>query len=158
MESFYWYINDLELAGLVLTRATILSPRLRGKAAAGTIDFGFDKSDLAKLRLRAVRSGAWFRALIRIDRVLVDLALKVVPKIQSGVLIAALTTVAKKLEAALKNKMELATEKYGFELALKAGLTAQRFGHKSSTSWAVDRSFARFLAVMYINSPNPFWS
>jgi len=114
----------------------------------------FDKSNLAKLRLRAVRSGVWFRALIKIDRVLVDLALKVVPKIQSGVLIAALTAVVKKLEAALKNKMELATEKYGFELALRAGLTAQRLGHKSSSSWAVDRSFAKFLAVMYINSPN----
>lgn len=141
-----------------MIRAMIRRPRLLGKAAADTTSFAFDKSDLAKLRLRAVRSGAWFRALIRIDRVLVDLALRVVPRIQSGILIAALTAVVKKLEAALKNKMELATEKYGFELALRAGLTAQRFGHKSSSSWAVDRSFARFLAVMYINSPNPFWS
>jgi hypothetical protein len=141
-----------------LIGAMIRRPRLLGKAAADSTYSVLDKSDLATLRLRAVRSGAWFRALVRIDRVLVDLALKVVPKIQSGVLIAALTAVAKKLEAALKNKMELATEKYGFELALRAGLAAQRLGHKSSGSWAVDRSFARFLAVMYINSSNPSWS
>jgi len=126
--------------------------------AADTMDSEFSRSNLAKLRLTAMRSGAWFRALVRIDRVLVDLALRFVPRIKSGTLIAALTAIVKKLENALKNKIELATEKYGFELARRLSSAAQRFGHKSSRSWASDPSFARFLAAMYINAPNSTWS
>lgn len=96
----------------------IQEPKSLKKATANRTDTMISRSILLRLRTMAVRSGAWFRALVRIDRVLVDLALRVVPRIQSGVLTAALMTVVDKLENALKNKMEFATEKYGFELAL----------------------------------------
>jgi hypothetical protein len=35
------------------------------------------RAQLMKLRLKAIRSGMWFRSLSRIDRVLVDLTIKV---------------------------------------------------------------------------------
>jgi hypothetical protein len=40
------------------------------------VDSGFlEKAQLLKLKLKAMRSGVWFRALSRIDRVLVDLTI-----------------------------------------------------------------------------------
>lgn len=39
--------------------------------------FVFDTRDLSRLKMRAMRSGVWFRALERIDRVLLHLTLRV---------------------------------------------------------------------------------
>ena len=44
------------------------------------------KTQLIKLRLKAMRAGVWFRALPRIDRVLVDLTIRVTSSIRSATL------------------------------------------------------------------------
>lgn len=131
----------------------LLRPRLLEKAAVDTMLSAFSKSNLARLRLRAVRSGAWFRALVRIDRVLVDLALRVVPRIQSRALIAALTTVVEKLESTLGNPFSLLVDEVGFQLAHRLSLIGEKLGNVSARTWASDYCFARFLAVMHLNNP-----
>ena len=42
------------------------------------------KQQLVRLRLKAILAGVWFRALPRIDRVLVDLTVKVASSIRSS--------------------------------------------------------------------------
>ena len=44
------------------------------------------KAQLITLKLRALRDGVWFKALIRIDRKLVDLTIRVVGSVRSATL------------------------------------------------------------------------
>ena len=55
------------------------------KAALNGDVFCFlDKKQLVNLKTKAMRSGAWFKALQRIDRVLFDLTIRVVDTIRSA--------------------------------------------------------------------------
>jgi hypothetical protein len=120
--------------------------------------FVLEKGELVKLKLRAVRGGLWFRALRRIDRVLVDLTIKVADAVRSFALAEALFSVMERLGDALENRVLQAVKEVGFPLALKLSLLAQEWGNDSASSWASDVSFARFLAVMHINGSEAFKS
>jgi hypothetical protein len=112
-----------------------------------------EKAHLVKLRLKAMRSGVWFRALNRIDRVLVDLTIKVVhTSIHSYSLINRLLSVTTKLEALLENKLSRATREIGFPLACKLSIIAQNWGNKLAQVWSKDLEFAKYLAVMNLNA------
>jgi hypothetical protein len=109
------------------------------------------KEQLQKLRLKAVRAGVWFKALPRIDRVLVDLTIKVAQTIRSPYLASNILSVARKLEGLLESKFARAIRKVGFPLASKLGKLARKWGNKGAWAWAGDESFARYLAVMKLN-------
>jgi hypothetical protein len=115
-----------------------------------------NKARLVKLRLKAVRAGVWFRALPRIDRVLVDLTIKVASKIHSFTLARNLLAVIRKLEGLLESSLSRAFREVGLPLAQKFSLTAQKWGNSSAESWSSDVSFIKFLAVMHINEPKAF--
>jgi len=115
-----------------------------------------NKARLVKLRLKAVRAGVWFRALPRIDRVLVDLTIKVASNIRSFTLARNLLAVIRKLEGLLESSLSRALREVGFPLAQKLSLAAQKWGNTSAESWPSDVSFIRFLAVMHINEPKAF--
>ncbi len=117
-----------------------------------------DKARLVKLRLKAIRAGVWFKALPRIDRVLVDLTIKVASKVRSATLAKNLLAVIRKLEGLLESSLSRALRKVGFPLAQKLSLMAQKWGNVSAESWPSDASFIRFLAVMHINEPKAFKS
>ena len=107
-----------------------------------------NKRQLVKLRLKAIRAGVWFRALPRIDRVLVDLTIKVASKVRSITLAKNLLAVIRKLEELLASKLRRVITKIGFPIACKLGLLAQKWGNVSAKEWAKDVNFARYLAVM----------
>jgi hypothetical protein len=109
------------------------------------------KTQLSNLKTRAIRSGAWFKALQRIDRVLFDLTLKVVDKIRSAKLAKSMLTLIRKLNEALISDFSNLLRKIGLLLARKVGFTAQKLGITSASDWLLDSSFALFLAVMHIN-------
>ena len=115
-----------------------------------------NKARLMKLRLKAVRAGVWFRVLPRIDRVLVDLTIKVASNIRSFTLARNVLAVVTKLEELLESSLSRAFREVGFPLAQKLSLTAQKWGNVSAESWPSDSSFIRFLAVMRINEPKAF--
>jgi hypothetical protein len=106
---------------------------------------------LLKLKLRAMRKGVWFRALPRIDRVLIEATLRVTDNVRSLVLMKSLCAVAKKLEILLEDKLLRATREFGFPLAQKLGAIAQEWGNKSARDWSLDFRFARFLATLSFN-------
>lgn len=115
-----------------------------------------DKTQLVKLKLKAMRAGVWFRALPRIDRVLVDLTIKVTSNVRSVTLAKCILSIMRKLEGLLESKFVRAIREIGFSLACKLSLFAQKWGNVVAKSWVSDMRFARFLAVMNLNEPKLF--
>jgi len=109
------------------------------------------KAHLIKLRLKAMRAGVWFRVLPRIDRVLVDLTIKVTSHVRSVTLAKNLLAVTKKLEALLESKLRRAITKIGFPIACKLSLLAQKWGNEGAKEWTKDMNFVQYLAVMDLN-------
>jgi hypothetical protein len=114
------------------------------------------KSHLIKLKLKAIRSGVWFRALPRIDRVLVDLTIKVAGNVRSFTLVKSILTVMRKLEGLLDNKLLRAVREIGFPIAQRLSLIAQEWGNGSAKEWNSTDRFARFWAVMALNENRLF--
>jgi hypothetical protein len=111
-----------------------------------------EKTNLMKLRSKALRSGLWFRALTRIDRVLVDLTIKVMKtEIRSCHLINRVLSVTSKLEALLENKLSRTTKNIGIPLACKLKCLAESWGNRLACAWNT-QEFARFLAVLKLNA------
>ena len=115
-----------------------------------------NKKQLAKLRLKAIRAGVWFRALPRIDRVLIDLTIKVASSIRSATLAKNILAVTRKLEGLLESRILRAFRGVALKLVKKRSLIAQQWGYTAAERWASDGSFVHFLAVMHINEPKPF--
>ena len=115
-----------------------------------------NRTQLMKLRLKAMRAGVWFRALPRIDRVLVDLTIRVASTVRSVTLAKSILAVMRKLEGLLESSLLRALRKVGLPLAQKLSLFAQKWGNTSAENWASDLSFMNFLAVMHINEPKAF--
>jgi len=116
----------------------------------------FDKTQLIKLKAKAMRAGVWFKALRRIDRVLIDLTIKVASTVRSVKLANSILALARKLEDIMKSSLSRAIREVGFPLAHKLSLFAQKWGSTSAKSWASDASFAVFLAAMHINDLKAF--
>jgi hypothetical protein len=114
--------------------------------------FTLGRKELVNLRLKALRSGVWFKALKRIDRALVDLTLKVSDEVHSQTLVKALLSVAVRVQNALRNRSSRAVDEVGFRLARQLSLIAERMGNAAAKTWRTDPSFAKFLAIMYINN------
>jgi len=110
-----------------------------------------DKATLVKLKLKAMRAGVWYRALPRIDRVLVDLTIKVAETIRSPHLARSILSVAGKLESLLESKLQRAVREIGLPIAHKLSLFAQKWGNKAAEKWASDDGFARYWAAMKLN-------
>jgi hypothetical protein len=111
---------------------------------------------LLKLKLKAIRCRVWFRALSRIDRVLVDLTIRVADVVHSSRLAEALFSVVKKLEDGLEGRFSRSLKEVGFPLARKLSLLAQKWGNDLARNWMSDMSFAKFLAIMHINNSRVF--
>ena len=115
-----------------------------------------NKNQLIKLRSKAKRAGVWFRALPRIDRVLVDLTIRVASSIRSFTLAKNILAVTKKLEGLMESSLLRAFRGIALQLAQKLSAIAQKWGNISAKKWASDISFVNFLAVMHINKPKAF--
>jgi hypothetical protein len=113
-------------------------------------------AQLIKLKLKAIRAGVWFKALPKIDRVLVDLTIKVASNIRSSTLAKNILAVTRKLEEFLESSLLRAFRAVGLPLAQKLSSIAQKWGNTSAENWATNISFIKFLAVMHINEPKSF--
>jgi hypothetical protein len=124
-----------------------------GKATFNCDNFPFLKrKHLTDLKIKAMRSGAWFKVIQRIDRVLFDLTIRVVDNIRSSQLAKSILVITRKLENAMKSSFSIRLTEIGLYLAQKISFTAQKLGNLSTISWVFDSSFVTFLAVMHINN------
>jgi hypothetical protein len=110
-----------------------------------------NKKQLMKLKTKALRSGAWFKTLQRIDRVFFDLTIKVVVNIRSSKLAKSMFLLTKKLENVMEGSFSIRLREIGLPMAQKISSAAQKLGNVSAISWAFDASFIAFLGVMEIN-------
>ena len=108
-----------------------------------------NRTQLIKLRIKAIRAGLWFKALPRIDRVLVDLTIKVAENIRSSLLAKSILAVMGKLEGLMESSFLKSIRAIGRSLAEKLSLIAQKWGNVSARNWSTDQSFASFLGSMY---------
>ena len=116
------------------------------KATLNCNSFPFlNKKQLMNLKTKAMRSGAWFKALQRIDRVLFDLTIRVVDNIRSTQLAKSILVLTRKLENAMKGSFSIRLREIGLPMAQKISSTAQKLGNISAINWALDSSFAFFL-------------
>jgi hypothetical protein len=115
-----------------------------------------EKAQLKKLKLKAMRSGVWFKALPRIDRVLVDLTIKVAGTVRSFTLANKILTVIRKLESAMESRFRRTVREVGFPIARRLGLIAQNWGNATAKDWESDGDFAKYLAAMSFNEPKLF--
>ena len=110
-----------------------------------------NRTRLVNLKTKAIRAGVWFKALPRIDRVLVDLTIKVAENIRSANLAKGLFAVIDKLEGLMESNVSKTIRAVGRPLAEKISLIAQKLGNISAKNWATDSTFALYLAVMQTN-------
>jgi hypothetical protein len=110
-----------------------------------------DKKQLIKFKCKAIRAGVWFKALHRIDRVLIDLAIKVTQSIRSPSLGKCILSITRKLEGLLENRLTRAMKEIGFPLARKLSLFAIKWGNSRAQKWTEDVGFAKYLAVMKLS-------
>jgi hypothetical protein len=114
------------------------------------------KAQLLKLKLKAMRAGVWFRALPRIDRVLVDLTIRVAGTVRSFILAKNILSVVRKLEDVMENRLLRAVREVGFPVARRLASLAQEWGNGAARDWGSDGGFARYWAAMSLNQPNLF--
>lgn len=107
------------------------------------------RTQLMKLKFKAVRTGTWFKALQRIDRALVDLTIKVAENIRSFSLAKRIFVVVSKLKRLLESPVFKSLKQVGHKLAEKISSLALRWGNVLAKNWASDLSFAFFLAVTH---------
>ena len=120
-------------------------------------DSGFlERAQLLKLKLKAMRSGVWFRILPRIDRVLIDLTIKVAGNVRSFTLAKNILTVIRKLESIMESRFLRAVKEIGFPTARRLCLVAQKWGNVTAKEWGSDVDFAKYLAAMSFNEPKLF--
>jgi hypothetical protein len=108
------------------------------------------KSQLVKVKLKAIRAGVWFRALPKIDHALVDLTIKVSDGVRSAFLAQRILLVARKLEGFLESRFARAIREVGLPLARKLSLLAQQWGTplrlSGRVTWA-SRGIGRLCSV-----------
>jgi hypothetical protein len=102
---------------------------------------------LAKLRLKALRRGCWFRDLKREERMLLDLTIRVVQRVRSFSLAKIVSGTVSKLCEAMESRIYRLIRVEGRRMAEKLSRIAQAWGYKAAKSWVKDRGFMQFLVV-----------
>lgn len=102
---------------------------------------------LARLRLKALRRGCWFRDLKREERKLLELTIRVVEKVCSFLLAKLVSRIVDKLCEAMESVVHRLMRTEGRSLAEKISRIGEAWGNMSAASWARDRGFIQFLTV-----------
>lgn len=111
------------------------------------------RTELAKIKKKALRHGIWFKILSRIERIQMDLTVKVVDKVKSILLAKVLRSIIVRLFDAMESQVKRLMRDVGTNLAHKIGEIGKKLGCKSAENWANDQGFIKFLTITYMNTP-----
>lgn len=147
---------------MVLRRAIWLSVRLE-RLSEGLADvrsrFPLTRETLAKVKLKALRCGVWFRKLRKDERMFMELVIKVTHRVHSFKLAELVSRIVGKLldamggvqvmtgEVAYKMKTD------GLRLVQRLSQIAQGWGNRSAVAWPRDSGFVQYLTIMWLNGP-----
>jgi hypothetical protein len=114
---------------------------------------------LTSLKQKSIRAhNSWFRVLSLDKRRFIDAVIQTVNRIQSPLLVKALTPIAEKLLQAiggvrgLIGHLAYEMQNYGLPLAKRVSQYAKDWGNRTAEKWANDPGFIRFLTVIEINN------
>jgi hypothetical protein len=123
------------------------------KQYAAQPNFPLTRESLAKLRLKAVRRGCWFRDLKRKERMLLDLTIRVVERVRSFLLAKVVSRLVSILCEAMESRVYRLIRTEGLRMAEELSEIAQSWGYMAAKSWRKDRGFMQYLTVS-----NLLWS
>ena len=122
------------------------------KSSSGTKPVPLTREALAKLRLKALRRGIWFRDLKQSERKLLSLTIRVVERVRSFMLARLVSQIVSKLCEAMESKVFRLMRTEGRGLAEKMSRIAEAWGNRAAKSWANDRGFIQYLTVSNLSS------
>jgi len=120
---------------------------------ASEMRVSFSRSEILKVKTRALRKGVWYRVLTKVERACIDLVIKVVERVRSRLLIGVLSSVLRKLDAAMESQVLRLMREIGGKLASKMSRIAENWGNKSAVHWAKDTGFVQYLTINHMNAP-----
>jgi hypothetical protein len=109
------------------------------------------RGEIIKVKTKALRRGVWFRALTKTDRACIDLAIIVVERVRSRLLLKVLFSLMKKLEEIMESHVHRLMREVGGSMAKKLSKIAGEWGNESAVRWAEDSGFIRYLTITYLN-------
>lgn len=118
--------------------------------------FPLSRKALARLRLKAIRRGVWFRELKVSERRLLELVIRIVGKVHSRILAKVLFGIVSKLLEAMEGEVSRLMRMKGRKLAQGLSYIAQVWGNRSAVEWASDLGFVKFLAICHMNRSGMF--
>jgi len=113
-------------------------------------------AQLADVKRRAMRHGAWFRVLGKTEQAIINLTIHCVERVRSSKLSEMVTTILEKLTESMKSQVRRLIEGIGPLIAQKISQTAQKWGNKTAKHWAKDSGFILYLVILEINTPSLF--
>lgn len=111
----------------------------------------FTRHQLVLIKRVSLRRRIWYKALTNLERSIIDLSIRCVTKIRSQRLAGSLKTIINKLEFLMTSRLERLTKTIGLPRAQKIAQLAFSWGNSKATKWAIEESFARYLAIMELN-------
>jgi len=114
------------------------------------------QANLAEVRNKALRHGAWFRVLDRTERAILSLTIRCVGRIKSPRLAEIVRAIVGKLRDAMKGRVERIMETTGRQLAQRLSQVAQSWGNISAKGWTEDLNFIQYLTITLMNTPAMF--
>jgi capsid protein len=118
-----------------------------GKSSDGARSVPLTREALAKLRLKALRRGVWFRDLKQSERKLLSLTIRVVQRVHSFILAKLVSRIVGKLCEAMESRIFRLMRTEGRTLAEKISKIGQAWGNRAAKSWAKDHGFMQYLVV-----------
>jgi len=116
------------------------------------IDTVLSRDTLVMTRVKAIRSGVWFKVLSGVERSIVNFTIRVVEKVVKSSLLARLIVgIIDKLTKATESRFLRMVEAVGLPLARKLSEIAQTWGNKSASQWTGDSGFMWYLTIMRMN-------
>jgi len=109
--------------------------------------FPLTRETLGKLRLKARRSGAWFRDLKQNERRLLDLTISVVERVRSFMLAKLVSGLVSRLCDAMESRICRLIRTEGRAMAKRLSDIGEALGNLDAKSWACDPGLMQFLVV-----------
>lgn len=104
-------------------------------------------NELAKLRRKSVRIGAWFQGLTRIERGIIDLTLRCVASVRSELLKRMLEQITSKLRFIVDHFYTWRLEAIGRPIAERMCAAAASIGVRCAEKWKDDHSYIQLLGL-----------
>ena len=107
---------------------------------------------LAKIKLKAIRKGCWYKALKQNERMLLNLTISVVQRVRSFLLVKVVSRLVSKLNEAMESRIYRLMRTKGRVLAEQLSKIAQNWGYEAAKSWICDNSFVQYLTINNISA------